>query len=171
MARWAAAATCAGQTGSSHGQTGSSSPPDRGRSPLFRVCPAGSWEQLWFLVVHNLNSHLRRYYCTTSTSNGTGRKAAAELSGAGRKWRTAGQVKSNGWWESGESFTCSCRSTQLAAGAARAGQRKAVITDSGAICCQIRSTPSERDHSWQQASGRLPLFLATPCHHHRRART
>ena len=57
------AAVC--RNGPSHGQGGSRRhlrrpnwllprpnglliPPDRGSSPLFRVCPAGSWEQLWF---------------------------------------------------------------------------------------------------------------------------
>ena len=57
------AAVC--RNGSSHGQGGSRLhhrrpnwllpqpnglliPPDRGSSPLFRVCPAGSWEQLSF---------------------------------------------------------------------------------------------------------------------------
>ena len=73
MARGAAAAISADQTGSSHGQMGSSSPPSVGGAP-FAVCPMCSWEQLWFLVVHNTDKHLRRYDCTTSTCNGTGHK-------------------------------------------------------------------------------------------------
>ena len=65
------AAVC--RNGPSHGQGGSRRhlrrpkwllprpnglliPPDRGRSPLFRVCPAGSWEQLWFPRVINFRS-------------------------------------------------------------------------------------------------------------------
>ena len=44
MERWAAAATSAGQTGCSHGQTGSSSPPTVGGAPFSVYVPlaAGS---------------------------------------------------------------------------------------------------------------------------------
>ena len=55
MARGAAAAISADQTGSSHGQMGSSSPPSVGGAP-FAVCPMCSWEQLWFPRVINLRS-------------------------------------------------------------------------------------------------------------------
>ena len=70
LLRRGAATTSASKNRLLPGLRGLLIPPDRGRSPLFRVCPAGSWEQLWFLVVHILDSHLRRYYCTTSTCDG-----------------------------------------------------------------------------------------------------
>ena len=47
-------------------------PSRAGEQPLFAVCPICSREQLSFLVVHILDSHLRRYYCTTSTCDGRG---------------------------------------------------------------------------------------------------
>ena len=47
------------QNCSSHGQGGTSSPPTVGGAPFAR-CPICSWDQLWFLVVHNIDKLRRR---------------------------------------------------------------------------------------------------------------